>query len=94
MTRIFFVAAGLSALAACNSSPVENASRNISRSADNVADDFQSAARNAGAAAANEAADMSNGIDNATSSLQNRADRVGDAARNSARDLGNAVSGR
>lgn len=94
-TRTFAAAAGLWALAACtNSTPVENASRNLSEAADNVADDFSNAAANASAAIANQTGEMRNALDNAAETARDRAGRIRDAARNSVRDIGNAAEGR
>ena len=94
-TGTLLAAAGLCALAACtNSTPAENASRNISQAADNVAGDFRNAADNASAAIANESGEMRNVLDNAADTARDRAGRISDAARNSARDFGNAVDGR
>lgn len=94
-TRILLAAAGLCAMTACtNSTPVENASRNLSEAADNVAADFSNAAANASAAVANQTGEMRNALDNAAETARDRAGRIRDAARNSARDIGNAAEGR
>ena len=93
--KIAFAAAGLLALGACtNSTPAENASRNISQSADNMAADFGNATRNASAEVANRTAEMSGAVDNAAAVAENRAARVREAAGNSVRDIGNAAEGR
>jgi hypothetical protein len=94
-TRTLLAAAGLCALAACtNNTPVENASRNLSEAADNVADDFSNAAANASAAITNQTGEMRNALGNAAETARDRADRIRDAARNSVRDIGNAAEGR
>lgn len=92
---MLLAAAGLLALGACtNSTPTENASRNPSRTADNVVEDFRGAAGNASAELANSTADMRNSIDNAVDRIEERAARVRDAAGNSARDVDKAIHGR
>ena len=92
---MLLAAAGLLALGGCtNSTPAENASRNLSQTADNVVEDFRGAADNASAELANSTADMRNSIDNAVDRIEERAARVRDAAGNSARDFDNAARGR
>ena len=90
----FLAAASLLALGACtNSIPADNASRNLSQTADNMAADFRDSAGNASAEIANSTAEMRNSIDNAVDRIEERAARVREATRNSASDLGNAARG-
>ena len=87
-------AASLLALGACtNSSPAENAGRNLSQTADNVADDVRAAAGNASAEFTTRSDEMGNSLNNAVNRIEERAARVREAAGNSARDLGNAARG-
>lgn len=67
------VAAGLAALAACNSSPQEEAADNIQASAENAADNLEEMADNATGAAAD--------------SLENQAEATREAGDNVAEDL-------
>ena len=76
MKKMFVIAmaAGLASLAACNSSPREQAADNIEANADAVADNLEDAADNAGTAAGE-------------SSLENQADAVRATGDNKAADM-------
>jgi outer membrane PBP1 activator LpoA protein len=69
-----FVAAGVAALTACNSSPKEEAADNIQENAEAVADNLEEAADNAS-------------TDAAADSLENQADAVRDQGDAKAKDL-------
>ena len=87
--------AGLLVLGACTSqTPAENASRNLSQAAENVAEDFRNAADEARGEIANQTAAMRNAADNAQNVIEQRAGRVREATGNSIRDIGNAAEGR
>ena len=76
MKKIFVlgVAAGLASLAACNTSPREQAADNIEANGDAVADNLEDAADNAG-----------NGM--MEDRMENRADAVRDTTQNQAEDM-------
>ena len=76
MKKIFVlgVAAGLASLAACNTSPREQAADNIEANSDAVADNIEDAADNAGTTAEKD-------------SMENRADAVRDIGKNEAKDM-------
>ena len=94
-TSLLLAASGLLAVGACTSqTPAENANRNLSQAAENVADDFRNAAAEARSEIANQTAELRNSVDNAQNVIEERADRVRDATRNSLRDIGNAAEGR
>ena len=88
-------AAGLLALGACtNSTPAENASRNISEAAGNVAEELHNVADNARNEIAAQTDAVRDAAGNAANVIDERAGRVREATGNSMRDLGNAVNGR
>ena len=92
---LFLAASGLFALAACTSqTPAENASRNLSQAAENVAEDFRNAADEARGEIANQTAAVRNAADDAQNVIEQRAGRVREATGNSIRDIGNAAEGR
>lgn len=74
MITALAVAAGISALAACNESPREEAAENIEMNGENVADNLEEAADNATTEAGED-------------SLENQADAVRDNADAAADDL-------
>ena len=76
MKKIFVlgVAAGLASLAACNTSPREQAADNIEANGDAVADNLEDAADNTG-----------NGM--MEDRMENRADAVRDTTQNQAEDM-------
>jgi len=76
MKKFFAVAAtaGLISLAACNSSPREQAADNIEANAEAIADNLEDAADNAG-------------TDANAASLENAADAVRDTGQNQAEDM-------
>lgn len=76
MKKIFVlgVAAGLASLAACNTSPREQAADNIEANGDAVADNLEDAADNTG-----------NGM--MVDRMENRADAVRDTTQNQAEDM-------
>ena len=70
ITTTLMLAAGLTALAACNQSPKENVADNIEANAENTADNIE--------------ANASNVADNVEANAQNTADAVRDAGNNTA----------
>lgn len=92
---LFLAATGLLVPGACTSqTPAENASRNLSQAAENVAEDFRNATDEARQEIANQTAAMRNAADNAQNVIEERAGRVREATGNSIRDIGNAAEGR
>lgn len=76
MKKIFVlgIAAGLASLAACNSTPTEQAADNIEANSEAVADNLEEAADNATTDAAEDR-------------LENQADQVRDVGQNKAEDM-------